>query len=209
MTLHLVRHAQSNWNVLTACEHVGAHPEIVDVDSRLSGLGKQQAEAQEWDALQPPPELVLVSPLSRALETALALVGDVDVEVRVTALATEWCENSCDCGRPGAELALEYPRVRGLAALGAAQWWPLSLADIRAGEREAEASVDWRCAQLLDELRGLPHRSVAVVAHCMVLDKLERLVRGSTGASAGYLANVEVRTLHVPPAAASPRVTDS
>ena len=195
--LHLVRHSQSNWNVTTAGEHVGQHPEVVDLDSRLSELGRKQAQALSWDAVQPPPELVLSSPLSRALETALALVGSREVEIRAEPLATEWCENSCDVGRSSAELLREFGgRVRGLDALDA-QWWPLSAAEIAAGGRETEESVDERCTALLATLRALPQGAVAVVAHCMVLEKLQRLVGGNAGVSTAFLSNTEVRTLRL------------
>eukprot|EP01051_Picozoa_sp_SAG22_P012104 SAG22_NODE_1230_length_5074_cov_3.372864_2_plen_230_part_00 len=101
-TLHLVRHAQSNWNVATAGEHVGAHPSIVDQDSRLSPLGEQQAAALagrakcEIEGL----ELVLSSPLSRAMATAQGLVAGRRegraLAIRAEPLLTEWLENSCD-----------------------------------------------------------------------------------------------------------------
>lgn len=214
--LHLVRHAQSNWNVSTAGEHVGQHPTIVDIDSRLSELGQRQAQAQSWDVMQPPPELVLSSPLSRAVETALALVGTQGVEIRAEPLATEWCENSCDLGRPGMELAQEYSdKVSNLEALGGEQWWPLSHAEISAGGRETEASVDQRCAALLAKVRGLPQSSVAIVAHCMVLDKLQRMIGMTTDGGdcnaayqvnlggkmtaicPTYMSNTEVRTLQI------------
>ena len=102
--LHLIRHAESNWNVATAGEHLGQHPEIVDIDSRLSKVGREQADAQSWDVMDPPPDIVISSPLSRALDTAIALAAGRDVEIRAEPLATEWCENSCDVGRAGATL---------------------------------------------------------------------------------------------------------
>ena len=35
--MHLVRHAQSNWNALTAGEHVGQHPDLGSTDLSASG----------------------------------------------------------------------------------------------------------------------------------------------------------------------------
>ena len=120
-TVHLVRHAESNWNVRTAGEHVGAHPHIVDVDSELSPRGVEQAAALRGSPpLAPPPTLILSSPLRRALRTAVALSeANGGAPIRAEPLATEWLENSCDVGSPGSVLADEFPAVEGLAQLGA------------------------------------------------------------------------------------------
>lgn len=108
-TLHLVRHAESNWNVLTAggelfsatfvasirdaiamlpdqravpiTEHVGAHPNILDADSRLSPAGADQSQALRRRAAaseiadDPPLELVLTSPLRSVFTACLSCVG--------------------------------------------------------------------------------------------------------------------------------------
>ena len=177
-TFHLVRHAESNWNVLTAGEHVGAHPHLVDVDSDLSPKGELQLEAlRRSSPLVPPLELILASPLRRALRTAVALRdANPTAAIHVEPRATEWLENSCDCGRPGATIQQDFGgSVHGLADLGAA-WWPqlpneagprggsATLAALADGAREPEASVDLRCSQLLHSLHELPQNSVAIVA---------------------------------------------
>ena len=194
--LHLIRHAQSNWNVNTGGEHVGARPTIVDVDSRLSEVGVAQAPALSLDAIAPPPQLIISSPLSRALATAVALAGDSDVEIRAEPFATEWCENSCDVGRPSTELKAEYAGlVKNIGFIGM-QWWPLTQEEIAAGGRETEASVDERVASLLAQLQLVPHTSIALVSHCMLLQKVEMALTEAVEPS--YLANAEVRTVALP-----------
>lgn len=229
-TLHLVRHAESNWNVLTAHEHVGAHPGLIDVDSDLSPTGEQQLEAlRKGPALTPPLELILASPLRRALRTAVALQesngGATKVPIYVDTRATEWLENSCDCGRPGSIIQREFgSHVRGLQDLGDV-WWPQlsnedtngprsktsTLAGLASGGREPVANVDRRCLQLLHRLlHELPQSSIAVVAHCMVLHRLETMLRELRHERSGartdvfstsvdnrveYLANTEVRSI--------------
>jgi broad specificity phosphatase PhoE len=231
-SLHLVRHAESNWNVMTAGEHVGAHPNLVDVDSDLSPKGERQLDAlRNGPALAPPLELILASPLRRALRTALALQtanGGETVPMHVEPRATEWLENSCDCGRPGPIIQREFGTIRGLETLGDG-WWPAlsnehgvqsrstrgTLAALATGGREAAASVDRRCSQLVHKLlHELTENSVAVVAHCMVLHRLESMLREQCGGdelivdqdSSGvshkveYLDNTQVRsfTVNVP-----------
>ena len=193
--VHLIRHAQSNWNVVTHGEHVGARPKIIDRDSRLSDLGKEQASALQKATIIPPPELVLSSPLSRALSTAVALSNGT-LEIHAEPLATEWCENSCDVGRPAFELQAEYgDHVRKLGEIGA-QWWPLSEADIAAGGRESEQDVDDRAARIVARLQQLPYTSIALVSHCMILQKVQQALEGSEEPPP-FLSNAEIRTIAI------------
>ena len=195
--LHLIRHAQSNWNVKTQGEHVGAHPTIVDVDSRLSAVGIEQAAHLSLDSILPAPQLILSSPLSRALSTAIALSGGSGIEVRAEPLATEWCENSCDIGRPSNELRDEYGEaVTKLGYIGT-QWWPLTQEEVANGGRESEASVDRRTAQLINKLMLLPHTSIALVSHCMILQKVQHSLE-KCSKPPPFLANAEIRSVLLP-----------
>ena len=88
--LWIVRHGQSDANVAralaeeAATEHIGI--EIRDVDVELSGQGREQAWAVgRWFGQLPPderPNLVLVSPYRRAVQTAQAICAAAGVEVR-------------------------------------------------------------------------------------------------------------------------------
>jgi broad specificity phosphatase PhoE len=88
------------------------------VDARLSANGRAQAEAIRGHAalLDPLPELVLSSPLSRAMSTAIAFNDCTEVAggrgaalapLELEALCREQLENSCDVGRSPAVLAAE------------------------------------------------------------------------------------------------------
>ncbi len=88
--LWIVRHGQSDANVAralaeeAASEHIGI--EIRDVDVELSPQGREQARAVgRWFGQLPPderPNLVLVSPYRRAVQTAQAICAAAGVEVR-------------------------------------------------------------------------------------------------------------------------------
>jgi hypothetical protein len=96
--------------------------------------------------------------------------------IQVEPRATEWLENSCDCGRPGSTIRHDFGalNVHGLSDLGD-NWWPrlpceveprggsATLAALADGGRETEASIDLRCSQLLQSLQVLPQTSVAIV----------------------------------------------
>ena len=259
--VHFVRHAESNWNCSTQGEHVGAHPGLVDMDSDVSPhrgamqLSQLQTRLTRGTrhALVPPPTLIITSPLTRAIRTAIALSGTSGIPVVAEPLLTEWLENSCDVGRPGAVLHREfgdgsagacavmggYPdggtataagrgrgtdaaTVSGLAALGDG-WWPRlptaagneqvsTLAALARGDRELESSVDARCAAMLDALHDPerhPAPSVAIVAHCMILQKLQiKLMERQMGGiilAVDYLGNTEHRSYCIQTATAAPR----
>ena len=202
---------------------------MVDIDSDLSPTGELQLDAlRNGPALDPPLELILVSPLRRALRTAVALQGANGghaVPIRVEPRATGWLENSCDCGRPGSVIQREFGSVLGLHELGDG-WWPKlsneddvesrstsrTLSALATGGREPAVSVDHRVSQLIHRLLyELPQGSVAVVAHCMVLHRLESMLReqfsdeciandsidGCAAGKVDYLGNTEVRSIAI------------
>jgi broad specificity phosphatase PhoE len=88
--LWIVRHGQSESNVArklaeqTAREHIGIA--VRDVDVGLSDLGHQQAQAVgRWLGALPldqQPNVVLVSPYRRAVQTARAICKAANIEVR-------------------------------------------------------------------------------------------------------------------------------
>ena len=213
--LHLLRHAESTWNEATAGEHVGAHPGLVLLDAPLSARGRLQAAAIHGHAarLVPPPELVLSSPLSRALSTALAFNGGGGggaVPLELEPLCREQLENSCDIGRSAADLAddAEFATLFTGGGSDTCWWGPLpgaggdasteaTLARLRAGEMEPNAAVALRCAALLGQIAQRPEISIVVVSHCMFLRALEEALGFP---AREYLANAQVKTVHAPSA---------
>ena len=122
--IHLLRHGQSMMNLLLGLNDptrteipiecalppsllANIHTLVTDLDkcsydSKLTPLGAQQARdaAKSVRSIKPAPEVVLVSPLSRALQTAeLAFEGSPLPRVAI-ALARErlWC--SSEVGTP-------------------------------------------------------------------------------------------------------------
>lgn len=106
MRVYFIRHGQSEFNAVF-------DPAVGDpliFDARLSPLGRRQAlEARERVAALCI-ERVIVSPLSRAIETALHIFHDgpaIEVDPRPRELLT----NSCDVGRSPVELAKSFPQL--------------------------------------------------------------------------------------------------
>lgn len=152
--LVFVRHAQAGHN---ADKSLLANP-----DNALTEVGRKQAQAAHdgpaGEALRSA-ELVITSPLTRAMETTALLLGpdDGDVRVMVYAGGSERWSAPCDEGRPRSELLLGLPermrRWEGWDALPE-RWW-------------AEPGEDaWERAEAFAEfVKQRPEERIALVGH--------------------------------------------
>ena len=104
-TVHLLRHAQSAFNEV----YVDGDPDPLLYDAPLSSLGHEQvAEARETFK-EHRFDVILVSPLTRAPQTATGIFGDRNLPMQVEALHREYLENSCDVGRHPRALSADFP----------------------------------------------------------------------------------------------------
>lgn len=166
-------------------------------DVPLSTLGRRQAEALGPRLRALKADLILVSPLSRALQTLEGALGADELaaasHVRVTALHTEHVAVSGDVGRPRRQLAAEFP----WAALGhlADPWWfsppgsPNDAAGRQFGGRESMAHLRKRVGAFRQYLRELPEQAVVVIGHSTFFREL-------TG-SASRMAHCEICTVRI------------
>jgi broad specificity phosphatase PhoE len=104
MTIFLVRHAQSEFNA--TFKRGDADPMIFDAP--LSPLGREQAKAARKSVRELEITRVIVSPMTRALQTASILFG-TDFPTQVVADIREQVVHSCDIGLPPEELAKAFP----------------------------------------------------------------------------------------------------
>ncbi|GBF89106.1 hypothetical protein Rsub_01823 [Raphidocelis subcapitata] len=116
--LHLLRHGTTEMNVhLAKARPAYGEGGFVDPllwDTRLTEAGAKgaRAAARATARLSPPPELLVVSPLTRAIQTALLAFGErPPCPVLVEPLFRERLYLSSDVGRPPAELATEFPHL--------------------------------------------------------------------------------------------------
>ena len=103
--VHLIRHGESTFNA--AYRETGQDP--IEYDAPLSPTGHRQVAGRRaaFDGLVI--DLVVTSPLTRAIETALGLFGHRDVAILVEALHCERLGASCDIGRAPAALQEDFP----------------------------------------------------------------------------------------------------
>eukprot|EP00249_Psilotum_nudum_P004331 c17851_g1_i1 orf=208-1206(+) len=108
-TIHLIRHGHTTYNQGYFTTSVGNFP----FDVTLSTLGMQQATSLGEKLAHLNAELILTSPLTRALQTLQHALDSSKiaeaVKIQVSDLHSEHVFNSGDVGRPAKMLAKEFP----------------------------------------------------------------------------------------------------
>lgn len=148
----LLRHGQSEFNVVFTATR--RDPGIKD--PRLTPLGQAQAEQAANALAHEGIRRIIVSPYTRALQTAAPIARRLGVPVIVNPIVRERYAFTCDVGSPRADLARAWPE-HDFAALEEV-WWP-------AAEEPAE-SVIGRATLFRAEMAGLPDwTDTLVVSH--------------------------------------------
>lgn len=157
-----IRHGESTFNA--AHRLTGEDPG--HVDARLTARGRAQVAAARDGLRAIPFDLVVTSPLTRAIETTMGVFGEHPSrpDILVEVLHRECQESSCDIGRAASEIAAEFPHldVGHLPEI----WW-------HAGDEppdgrcpvEPRELFDGRVAAFREWLARRPERSIAVVGH--------------------------------------------
>jgi len=106
MAIFLIRHGQSEFNVVYETD--GSDPMIRDAP--LTALGQAQARQARDQIADLNIQLVITSPLTRAIQTALGIFDGI-APINVMAGHHERIEHSCDIGRPPAHLQADFPSL--------------------------------------------------------------------------------------------------
>lgn len=178
-TVLFVRHAQGwhnkdeaelpNWDA----DGVGLTPKYRDARLTPEGLRQAAALRRRLNETQAaPPDVVVVSPLHRAIQTASLAFAAHPRRFVATELARERIAyHTCDWRSPRAALAAEYAHVDfGLVEHDDDVMWA------EAKEVEPTAMASTRCQEralaLLCWLRRRPERRIGVVSHWVFLKHL-------------------------------------
>lgn len=148
----LLRHGQSEFNLhFTATRR---DPGIQD--PKLTPLGQEQAEAAAIALADAGIERIIVSPYTRALQTAAPSAAAFGVPVLINPVVRERYAFVCDVGSPRTALERAWP-THDFSVIDEI-WWP-------PGEEPA-ASVQARAALFRAEMTALPDWSrTLVVSH--------------------------------------------
>ena len=129
----LLRHGQSEFNL-----HFGAtrrDPGIID--PRLTELGHDQAREAAQQLLGQGIERIIVSPYTRALQTARPVAAALGLPITIDPIVRERYAFACDIGTARAELERDWPAHD--FSLIEDVWWPT--------EEEPEHSIVDRAAR--------------------------------------------------------------
>ena len=158
MTIFLIRHAQSQFNAVYQADQ----PDPLLFDARLSELGHEQGQQTRSIAANLPVDRVIVSPLTRTLQTATLLFGATRL-FEINAQVREQVLNSCDVGRTPAELAREYPHLDFDHLPD--HWWHKDVPDFRGIPVEPDHVLQDRADGFSNYLRDSGAKNTAIVTH--------------------------------------------
>jgi len=198
--LHLIRHGQSTFNAAAdVCrEWTKVSRDVSHHDAPLTDLGMQQASA----IVAPEVDAVVVSPLTRALQTASIAFPLVTPQFIVMAECRESLHATCDIGRSPSLLKKEFPDIcfESLPE----EWWampgrPAQASVQRWAEKpdpEQDSDTNERLRSALRKIVALGLRRVAVVAHYGAIQHFMS-ANFSTDTDQCRLANCDVLTVEV------------
>jgi broad specificity phosphatase PhoE len=157
--IHLIRHGQSTFNA--HYEATGRDP--LHFDARLTETGLRQVAAAREALADRHYDLVIASPLTRAIQTAQGIFG-TRAPIIIDAVHREWLNSSCDIGRSTADLALDFPML-DFAHLDD-PWWHV---EGPVGElgfvREPEHALLNRVTAFKDMIAARTEARIAVIGH--------------------------------------------
>ena len=161
-TVLLIRHGQSTFNAAYGGD--GVDPMLFDAP--LSPLGHEQVEAARLALRDTPVDVVLTSPLTRALQTSLGIFADHPKHPKlvVETLHRERLESSCDRGRSPADLQVDFPGV-ALDHLPATWWHDEGEPDSRGLHVEPFEVMLARVHDFAAAVRDRTEATIAVVGH--------------------------------------------
>jgi broad specificity phosphatase PhoE len=158
MSIYLIRHAQSEFNAVFDA----SKPDPMIFDAPLSKLGEQQAAETQSRIHHYDITDVIVSPLTRTLQTAALIFGNTR-PFKINATVREQVSNSCDVGRSPQELAKDYPHL-DFDHLDDC-WWHNGEKDHRGISVEPHAVLMARADAFAMFLKENAVKSTAIVSH--------------------------------------------
>jgi broad specificity phosphatase PhoE len=158
--VHLIRHGQSTFNA--HYEETGQDP--MHFDARLTELGERQVAQARTLLADRTYDVVIASPLTRAIQTAHGIFGGRGIPFELCALHREWQMSSCDIGRSVAELQADFPHL-DFSTLSDPFWRHDAPACPLGFPQETAQHLMERVAAFTDMIAARPERRIAVVGH--------------------------------------------
>lgn len=158
MSIYFIRHAQSEFNAVFTPG--GSDPLIFDAP--LSSLGQQQAIGARTNIGELDIKKIIVSPLTRTLQTA-TLIFENSYPVSINAAVREQLSHSCDMGISPNRLAKNYPHL-DFGHLDDV-WWHDGERNHLGYSTESRELLEQRADKFADFLISSNTVSTAIVTH--------------------------------------------
>ncbi|KAL3892790.1 MAG: hypothetical protein SGPRY_014783, partial [Prymnesium sp.] len=159
--------ASASWDGVSEPYTIDNDPSFTYLDPGLTPKGKSQAEALQPRASRLSTELLVTSPMRRAMQTALIAFSSASCSPAV--IATDLChevggKHTCDKRRAISELRAEFPGVDYSEILEEED--PLWLDGLT---RESLENLSTRAARFAEWLMKRPEKEIAVASHSAFL----------------------------------------
>ena len=216
-TLLLVRHGQSMHNISSVNEYGDTGADETLFDAPLSPLGEQQVAALLGNSDLAAADLIIVSPLTRAVQTMFGAFPKAPrgcPPVELWPLAAEHLTDSCDVGSGASALAARFPSLTAQCRALPEVWWytdeetsRTDAQDSRAKYRECgfmepEPTLVARIDAFVAELRARPEATIAIVGHSDFFNYLMETYAGIRCVLSLYLPQTCTFSLNMPPSPA-------
>ena len=168
-TLHLIRHGHSLHNELFSKIGTKAFRIPLTIDSPLTQEGHIQSITlgQSWTNKKDI-ELVLVSPLTRTLETCMNIFGDTDILIESHEFLREYPigEDTCNQRSSLTEIKNKYQKIKfNLEADQDILW--------REEYRETIPELEQRLQVMINYIRSRKEKNIAIVGHSSYLGQFK------------------------------------
>jgi len=158
LPIFFVRHAQSVWNV----SYESGDPDPMIFDPSLTEVGRLQAKDMKRDLIKLNLDLLISSPLTRALETTM-ISSPNSTDIKIWADHSELLSHSSDLGKPKSDLELLYPEY-DFSCLRE-HWWYQGQKNENGIPVEPWIKMEMRMRKFEQRIKKLDKRSIAVIGH--------------------------------------------
>jgi len=159
--LHLVRHGHSLHNELFHKIGVQAFRTAATIDSPLTQEGHLQSIelGQSWE-MKKEIELVLVSPLTRTLETCMNIFGDTEIPIISHEFLREYPIGEDTCNKRSSLTLLKnrFPNIEFQLDVDQDTLW-------KEDYRENMIELEQRLEKMITYLQSRPEKNIAIVGH--------------------------------------------
>eukprot|EP00904_Undaria_pinnatifida_P003935 jgi/Undpi1/13542/HiC_scaffold_8.g03201.m1 len=196
-TIHFLRHAQGTHNEAALVEGRAAYMKIEHLDARLTDFGIEQCASLKATkhGIEKEAQLVVVSPLTRAIQTAMLSIEQAEGVpwVALECIRERSGEHPCDRRRRVSELKVEFSSIDFDAVTDEEDvYW-----DALGSKRETDEAMAGRARELFAWLRARPETNIAVVTHSAFLSCLFNKALLAPPHLAKWFENCELRTIYM------------